>query len=224
MTEQSKVGRLKRSYIWLLLHVKYSAALLRFLGSKNISEALLAPPKRTRAFVNPAGSCAPGPGRFLTAARCLRRLQGASGPPPRAARTGDKDERLRFSTRRWTRACPLPERAGPGRGGCDRRSAGQRSPQAPEPSGGATPRARPEPGRGTRTDPGAQCPPRRWGHARDIQSAPPECQESRPLALCDQSARSRGSVPPSAPSPAAHTSAMRWKPPNPLVSGGVYRQ
>lgn len=140
MTEQSKVGRLKRSYIWLLLHVKYSAALLRFLGSKNISEALLAPPKRTRAFVNPAGSCAPGPGRFLTAARCLRRLQGASGPPPRAARTGDKDERLRFRTRRWTRACPLPGRAGPGRGGAAAISGAQgsealrpRSPQAVQP-------------------------------------------------------------------------------------------
>lgn len=190
MTEQSKVGRLKRSYIWLLLHVKYSAALLRFLGSKNISEALLAPPKRTRAFVNPAGSCAPGPGRFLTAARCLRRLQGASGPPPRAARTGDKDERLRFSTRRWTRACPLPERAGPGRGGCDQRSAGQRSPQAPEPSGGANP---------TR------------GRNRGVASAPTPGRSARPAAGGTRATSNQRLL--SAKSPASSPSATNQRAP-----------
>lgn len=92
-----------------------------------------------------------------------------------------------------------------------------RTPQAAPP-----PRA-PGAGRGTRTNTGAQHPPRPWGHARAIQSAPPVWQKSRPPP-CATNQRPPGGVFRHPPPPLRLIQARRWKPPNPLVTGGAPRQ
>lgn len=200
--------------------MKYSAALLQFPGSKTISEAgVEGGPKADGASgLRDLGTAVRGepplvlrhgptrPGLLPAQGLCLSPLVCSRHRGVSAA-SRERLSRPHVLRAPWTTtATPaqgsapdtgvVPSLVGLGRGGLE-----QRSPQAAEPCGSAAPAQRRDRSVAAAPTPGRSARPAAGGHARITQSAPPECQKSRPFIPSDQSALPRGSVPPSAPLP-----------------------
>lgn len=223
--------------------MKYSAALLQFPGSKTISEAgVEGGPKADGASgLRDLGTAVRGepplvlrhgptrPGLLPAQGLCLSPLV-CSRHRGISAASRERLSRPHVLRAPWTTtATPaqgsapdtgvVPSLVGLGRGGLE-----QRSPQAAEPCGSAAPAQRRDRSVAAAPTPGRSARPAAGGTRASPNQRLRSARSPAPSSRATNQRSPRGVFRPPPPSPAAHTSAMLWKPPDPLVTGGACHQ